>query len=108
MSADRPISGSLPRSAVQPVRHREVSARGGWQDVAMKIRESTSADMHAIGDLIRDWDADTGRRYETRRRGPLSDREFVAEDPGEIVGWEPLAGPPLRPWSNWSRETERI
>jgi GNAT superfamily N-acetyltransferase len=52
----------------------------------MEIREANRGDTEAIGNLISPWDRDTGRRY-LNRRGPISDREFVAEDADGIVGW---------------------
>ncbi|MFQ4150321.1 GNAT family N-acetyltransferase [Arthrobacter sp. LAPM80] len=52
----------------------------------MEIREATRADYPDIGLLIMEWAPEAGNGY-IHRKKPVSDREFVAEEAGVILGW---------------------
>lgn len=52
----------------------------------MEIRELATPDRGLVGELILVWDPATGQEY-LNYGDPVSDREFVAVDSGEMVGW---------------------
>ena len=52
----------------------------------MEIREATTTDYRSIGELILAWAPDTVQEY-LSGDDPVSEREFVALEDGDLIGW---------------------